>query len=493
MGTKLVLRASLVWNGEVMEDRVFERPEPITIGDTGRTTFTTPDVGLPPEMAIIRPGSLGYLLTLGERMRGTVMLGGQQHAVETLVAGQPFHATPLVPGDWGVIDLDGDRCQLFFQFVPHEEQVPVVTRQALHVGTIGFAAFSLLGAVIFALKNVDFGEALARSVGLVALMFAGAFVANVVRKQDNNSKASLAFSIILHTAILSFTFHVYSTESAEAALPGPRELTAQYLVSRPDPKPIPVTITATANLPTLAPAPVESAPPTQPELAKQPSGGGDGGARLPNPDAGGAGVKKPAQAPSQFGVLGNPDLKVVLGKDLGAGIGRLAGVAGPTGNGPAGPPGPPLTTKGDGKNPKGPVGVHEQGKEVGPIAVRPSVCIGACGGGTGPIEIQQPPSNPGDDSVRITAKEIDQVVRLKQGMFKFCYQKEVNKQPDLAGSIVMKWVIATNGSVRNARRIGGTLQNDAVTRCMETNIGLLQFPPKGPATVTYPFVFQLGS
>jgi hypothetical protein len=199
MGTALALRASLIWNGEVMEDRVFDRPEPITIGDTGKTTFTTPaggdeHVGLPSEMAIIRPGSLGYLLTLSEHMRGAVMLGGQQHAVEELVAGQPFHAVPLAPGDWGVIDLDnGGHCQLFFQFVPQEEQVPVVTRQALHVGTAGFAVFSLLGAVIFALKGVEFGEALARSTGLVALMFAGAFVANVVRKQDNNSKASLAF------------------------------------------------------------------------------------------------------------------------------------------------------------------------------------------------------------------------------------------------------------------------------------------------------------
>jgi hypothetical protein len=491
MGIDLALRASLVWNGEVMDDRVFDRPEPITIGASGKTTFVTPDVGLPAELAIITPGSAGYLLTLGARMRGTVCLGGQQQAVEALVADQPFHAVPIAAGDWGVIDLDdGGRSQLFFQFVPREEQVPIVTRQALHVGTIGFAAFSLLGAVIFALKGIDFGEALARSIGLVALMFAGAAVANVVRKQDNNSKASLAFSIILHTAILSFTFHVYSTESAEAALPGPRELTASYLVSRPDPKPIPVAITSTANLPALAPAPAESAPPTQPLVAPTPSGGNDGGVTNPRPNAGGRGVKAPS--PSPFGVLGNPDLKALAGKDLGRGIGKLAGVDGPRGTGPAGPPGPERTTRGKGNNPKGPAGEHKTGDEIGPIAVRGQVCVGNCGG-TGPVEIALPPRDPEEKEPQITAREIDEEVRRKAPLFRACYQKEVNRLPTLAGSVVMKWVIGRDGTVKNGKRVGGTLASDGVTQCMELNLRTMRFPPKGPATVTYPFVFTVGS
>src|SRR5262245_8950873 len=144
MGIDLVLRAALVWNGEVMDDVVLDRPRPITIGRTGKTTFVTPDIGLR-ELAIIRPGSAGYILTLGARMRGTVCLGGTQHAVTTLVGDEPVRGMPLAFGDWGVIDLDEDgHCQLFFQFVPRDERAQVLTRRQLHIGTVGFGAFSLI-------------------------------------------------------------------------------------------------------------------------------------------------------------------------------------------------------------------------------------------------------------------------------------------------------------------------------------------------------------
>src|SRR5678816_4174784 len=39
---------------------------------SGNPTFVVPDVGLPEHFAIVRPGNRGYLLTLGERMRGTI-------------------------------------------------------------------------------------------------------------------------------------------------------------------------------------------------------------------------------------------------------------------------------------------------------------------------------------------------------------------------------------------------------------------------------------
>jgi hypothetical protein len=348
--------------------------------------------------------------------------------------------------------------------------------------------FALAGAAIFAAKGVDVGEAMFRSVALTALIFAGAALAQVVMKQDNNSKASLAFSIILHTAILSFTFHVYSTQSAEAALPGPRELTAQYLVSRPDPKPVLVSITNA--LPSLNPiAPAASAPPIE-TPSTTPSGGDDGGTPKPRANAGGHGVKAPA-VPSPFGVLGNPDLKALTERNIGRGVGRLAGVDGPVGNGAAGPPGPERRTRGNGNDPKAPAGEHKQGNDIAKIELRGAVCIGNCGGGVPPIEIKQPPVGPGDGP-EITAKEIDEVVRRKAGMFRACYQKEVNRHPELSGSVVMRFVIAKDGSVRSAKQSGGTLKHEGVASCMELNIGQLRFPPKGPATVTYPFVFSLG-
>src|SRR3954454_24643039 len=113
------LRASLIWHDEVMDDVVCERGEPITLGASGTTTFVTPDVGLPPDFAVLRDGARGYVLTLGARMRGTMCIGGATVDVGEFVGADAFRATPIDCTDWGVIDLDESGAhKLFFQFVP---------------------------------------------------------------------------------------------------------------------------------------------------------------------------------------------------------------------------------------------------------------------------------------------------------------------------------------------------------------------------------------
>jgi hypothetical protein len=63
--TTVALRTALVWNGEVMDDVVSHEPKAITVGNSGGATFTVPNVGLPANFAVVRPGNRGYLLTLG--------------------------------------------------------------------------------------------------------------------------------------------------------------------------------------------------------------------------------------------------------------------------------------------------------------------------------------------------------------------------------------------------------------------------------------------
>ncbi|MBV8756745.1 MAG: hypothetical protein JO257_05710, partial [Deltaproteobacteria bacterium] len=78
MTQTVALRTALIWRDEVMQDVVLERPSKITVGHIGKPTFTVPDIGLPKEFAIVRPGNRGYLLTLGENMRGTISLDGRE-------------------------------------------------------------------------------------------------------------------------------------------------------------------------------------------------------------------------------------------------------------------------------------------------------------------------------------------------------------------------------------------------------------------------------
>src|SRR5262249_9554814 len=124
MGKPVALRTSLIWHDEVMGDVVSERPQKITIGPASDATFTTPNIGLPDRFAIVRPGSRGYMLALGNEMRGTVCIGGVEHDVAKLVRESDggFHASQIGGLDWGVIELDATGAyKLFFQFVPLEE------------------------------------------------------------------------------------------------------------------------------------------------------------------------------------------------------------------------------------------------------------------------------------------------------------------------------------------------------------------------------------
>ena len=95
---------SLIWHDEVMSDVTLTTPRAITLGSTGTRTFIVPDLGLPENFAIVRPGERAFLLTLGAQMRGVISIDGTETDVATLV-GDGFHATAIREGDWGLIEL----------------------------------------------------------------------------------------------------------------------------------------------------------------------------------------------------------------------------------------------------------------------------------------------------------------------------------------------------------------------------------------------------
>src|SRR3954451_9985902 len=161
----VALRTALIWNDEVMDDVVLHKPTKITIGSVGKPTFIVPDVGLPKDFAIVRPGNRGYLLTLGERMRGTICLDGQEKDVHQFVQSNAesggFAATPISGKDWGVVELDesGDY-KLFFQFVAVEDapSPPFFTKQVITADVAGYLLSIFALTTVFWAKgvNVDF-------------------------------------------------------------------------------------------------------------------------------------------------------------------------------------------------------------------------------------------------------------------------------------------------------------------------------------------------
>jgi hypothetical protein len=89
---------------------------------------------------------------------------------------------------------------------------------------------------------------------------------------------------------------------------------------------------------------------------------------------------------------------------------------------------------------------------------------------------------------------IDQVVKQHLNQYRYCYQRELQKDYSLGGKVTLKWIIASDGSVSSANVKRETIKNSAVTSCMLNVARRMQFsqPKGGIVIVSYPFLFSPG-
>ena len=88
---------------------------------------------------------------------------------------------------------------------------------------------------------------------------------------------------------------------------------------------------------------------------------------------------------------------------------------------------------------------------------------------------------------------IDRIVKKHLPQIRYCYQKELNKNPKLFGKMVVKFVIAKDGSVSSSSTKTSTMKNPIVENCIHSRFMRMRFPqPKGGGIVivSYPFVFN---
>lgn len=90
---------------------------------------------------------------------------------------------------------------------------------------------------------------------------------------------------------------------------------------------------------------------------------------------------------------------------------------------------------------------------------------------------------------------IDAVIKRNMSQIRYCYQRELTKNPSLGGKITVKFVIAKDGTVSSATTKTTTMNNPAVESCINGRFMRFQFPePKGGGIVivSYPFIFSPG-
>lgn len=90
--------------------------------------------------------------------------------------------------------------------------------------------------------------------------------------------------------------------------------------------------------------------------------------------------------------------------------------------------------------------------------------------------------------------QIARVVKMRLKAVKSCYERELKKDPKLAGKIVIQFTIGELGRITSSKVASSTMSNPAVGRCILGRMGQWRFPqPKGGSvTVSYPFVFTAG-
>lgn len=88
---------------------------------------------------------------------------------------------------------------------------------------------------------------------------------------------------------------------------------------------------------------------------------------------------------------------------------------------------------------------------------------------------------------------IDRIVKQSLPQIRYCYEKELSKNPNLKGKLVIKFTISKDGSVAEASPKSSTLGNPIVENCVAQRFLRMRFPaPKGGGIVivSYPFVFN---
>jgi outer membrane biosynthesis protein TonB len=187
--------------------------------------------------------------------------------------------------------------------------------------------------------------------------------------------------------------------------------------------------------------------------------------------------------------------QATMGSDASHALGNLDGESGGAAKGFGG-----LGMEGAGRGGGG--GMSESGVGIGSVGT-----AGRGGGGKGGSGYGSGEANLGEKKQRkaqvvpqrpdvrgsLDKEIIRKVVRQHRREIKYCYESELQKNPQLKGRVKMQFTISPSGSVIAATPVESTLGNPTVESCISNKIRHWTFPePKGGGIVKvkYPFNFE---
>jgi TonB family protein len=93
----------------------------------------------------------------------------------------------------------------------------------------------------------------------------------------------------------------------------------------------------------------------------------------------------------------------------------------------------------------------------------------------------------------LSREVINRVIQKHYNEIKYCYEKELSKDPNLYGKVTVLFLIEGTGRVGEALVQETSMASEPVESCMINHVRRWVFPaPQGGGTVqvTYPYVFK---
>lgn len=116
------LRLALLWQDTVVAEKVLKKGEVATIGEDLGNTLVLPDIaGIGNKYTLFNPTPSGYVLNLTAQMKGRMRHDADEKSVED-VRKAKGEKVGVDYHDWGLIELG--NLQIFFGFVSESEEIP---------------------------------------------------------------------------------------------------------------------------------------------------------------------------------------------------------------------------------------------------------------------------------------------------------------------------------------------------------------------------------
>jgi hypothetical protein len=465
MNARSPLQITYTWKGQVLAYHLLSPRAVVTIGDRKGVTFVTPRLAnYPGRFRLVRPAKDGVTLRVGPGIGGQIEQRGQRRPVADLLR-EPavrrflrdpgmFREAQLYPGDSATLDLDAanpGQLQLTISFseAPTLISRPKLLPEPLLVRTTGIAA-----------------------VVLLLLVFVARLLSDRLHDNSGVLTEERVRKVILHEVAVTKPEPTKKQREAMAAEARKRQEKEAAMSRRAREKegrlgrqdaPVRATEIPRGEKDLL-----------RAKVAKTGILAALGTARAPGSGLGRL-FDRNDSADLEQAMNGISANRVVAGRGSGGmgqgGVGIGGGGTGQSLGRIAGS-GDLDVGRGRGRGRKGP-GLG-QGKER-------TVSAG--------METGNPNAEGG-----LTREQVARVVRAHAAAIKYCYEKELQRQPSLSGKIEVYWLIRANGTTDRVRVSNSTVGNREVEGCMERQVRNWQFPRSDSETIvqTFPFFFKGG-